>query len=144
MPETVGIHRSIRSRIKTRLIDQHPEIEWIFRGESNRTPGLQQSHVIIDIVTGRSWLAGSGNPRLHRTVGALVFRIATPLTDLWGPNEAIADLITPHFRALLDTDVTPAIRYGVPSWSPSEVPEETWNIGRVRVEWQSDFYEPVS
>jgi len=143
MPSPQGMRQAIRSRIKTRLIDEHPEIEWILREDAQRAPGVTQSHVIIDILPARSSLVASGNPRLFRTRGTLVFRIATPLSDGAGPNEAIAELITPHYRALLDTDVSPPVRYYFRDWSPSEVPDETWLVTRLVVEWDCDFNEPM-
>lgn len=141
MPNPRSVRRAIRSRIKTYLIDEHPEIEWIFREDFGRTPSPTEKHVIIDIMPAHSRLVGTGAPRLFRTRGVLVFRIATPMTDGAGPNEDIAETIAPHFRALLDSSVSPPVRYFAPSWAPSEVPDETCFIGRLTVDWESDYNE---
>lgn len=146
MPDVQAMRQAIRSRIKTRLVDLNPGIDWILRedvGTSTGKPMPGDSHVIIDILPARSRLAGTGNPRLFRTRGTLVFRIATPLGGGSGPNEAIAGIIAPEFRALLDTSVSPHVRYFTPLWTPWELPEDVWFVGRTVVEWEVDFNESV-
>lgn len=140
MPNPRLERQAIRSRINT-LKTAHPEIQWILREHVGQVTITDGDHVIIDIVPGRAAQVGSGNPRLFRTRGALTFRIATSLTGGAKRNEEIAELIIPFFRSLLDTDVAPPIRYYTPVWAPSELPEETWFVGRLVVEWQADFNE---
>lgn len=141
MPNPQAIGQAIRSRIKTTLIDTQPTIQWIFREDVRREVDLAASHVIIDIVPARAWQAGSGTPRLFRTDGVLTFRIATSLDGGRGPNEAIGALIEPHFRGILDSSVSPPVRYSTPVWSPWEVPDEAFFIGRLVVNWQVDSIE---
>lgn len=129
-----AMRQAIRSRIKTYLIDEQPAIAWILREDVARKATPTGSHVIIDIIPAHARQAATGAPRLFRTRGTLVFRIATPLTAGAGPNEAIATLITPHFMALKDG----AIRYYTPVWGPSEVPDETWLVTRLVVDWEAD------
>lgn len=140
MPNPQGARQSIRSRIKTYLIDPHPEIPWIFREETGHAMLPTGEHVIIDILPGRARQVATGSPRLFRTRGTTVWRIATPPGGA-GRNEEIAELIHPHFRSLIDTSVSPAVRYYTPVWAPSEVPDETWFIGRSVVEWECDYNE---
>lgn len=142
MPSPLLIRRAIRSRIKSRLIEVHTDIPWIYREDVQRDdPRMTAPHVIIDIVPARSRLAATGSPRLFRTRGALAFRIATPMTDGAGPNEAIAEQIAPHFNALLDAEVDPPILYYVPLWAPTEVPDEQWFVGKLTVDWRADTSE---
>jgi hypothetical protein len=133
-----AMRQAIRTRINTLLIVPHPEIEWILREDFGRTPVPSTDHVIIDILPARSRQAATGSPRLFRTRGVLVFRISTPLTDGAGRNEEIAALISPNFLALLDNGVTPPVRYFTPNWAPSEVPDETWFVARLAVDWEVD------
>lgn len=142
MPNSQEMRQAIRSRINTYLIEPHPEIIWIFREDAQRAAGLTVSHVIFDILPARARQVSTGTPRLFRTRGTLVWRIATPLLDGAGPNEAIDALIEPYFRSLLDTSVSPAVRYYTPHWAPSEVPEETMFVARGVVDWEADFNEP--
>jgi len=141
MPNPQAMRQAIRSRIKTKLIDTQPTIAWILREDVGRKPDPAGDHVIIDILPAHGRQAASGSPRLFRTTGTLVFRIATPLTGGAGRNEEIGAIIAPHFRGLLDTDVSPAVRYFTPVWSPWEVPDEMWFIGRLAVRWESDANE---
>lgn len=142
MPNPMSGRQAIRSRIQTYLVTPHPEIQWILREDFQQAAVPSGEHVIIDIVPARSRLVGTGNPRLFRTRGALVFRIATPMTDGAGRNEEIAEtIIHPHFRALMDFSVSPAVRYYTPLWAPSEVPDETMFIGRCAVDFEFDFNE---
>lgn len=142
MPNPMAGRRAIRSRINTRLIIPHPEIAWIFREDYQQSAAPTDEHVVIDIVPAHARLAGTGSPRLFRTRGALVFRIATPMTDGAGRNEEIAEtIIAPHFRALLDSEVAPPVRYHTPLWAPSDVPDETMFIGRLAVDFVFDFNE---
>lgn len=138
MPDTGAIRGAIRDRIATYVSEPNPDIQWILREDVQRVGPPSGTHVIIDIIPARSHLAGSGTPRLFRTWGVLVFRIATPQVDGAGPNELIAALIEPYFRALRAGDVL----YAVPHWAPAEVPDETSFIGRLVVDWQADSNEP--
>lgn len=141
MPNPMAIGQSIRSRIKTLVIDPHPEIEWIFRDEVQREPTPTRSQVIIDLVIGRTRQASTGSPRLFRTRGSLTFRISTSMVDGRGVNEQIAEeIIHPHFLAIRAGD--PPVLYLTPAWTPSEVPDEQWFVGRSVVEWTSDFNAP--
>lgn len=143
MPNPMSGRQAIRSRIKTYLADPHPEIDWILREDYQQASPPTGEHVVIDILPARSRLVGTGAPRLFRTRGALVFRIATPMTDGAGRNEEIAEtIIAPNFRALLDSSGTPAVRYYTPLWAPSDVPDETMFIGRLAVDFEYDFNEP--
>lgn len=141
MPNPQSVSRAIRSRIKTYLIDLHPEIPWIFREQQGHAALPTREHVIVDIVPGRARQASMGSPRLFRTNGSLVFRIATPPGEASRNEEIAQAIICPHFTAVLDTDGVAAVRYFTPVWAPSEVPDETWFIGRVSVPWTADYSE---
>lgn len=142
MPNPMSGRRAIRTRIQTYLVEPHPEIPWILREDYRQEQAPSGEHVVIDIVPGWSGLVGSGSPRLFRTRGALAFRIATPMTNGAGRNEEIAEtIIHPHFRGVLDSSVTPAVRYHTPLWAPSEVPDETMFIGKSVVDFVIDFNE---
>lgn len=146
MPDPQAERRAIRSRIKTHLVDPNPGIVWILRediGTSTAKPPPSQDHVIIDILPARSSQAAMGTPRLFRTRGVLVFRIATPLDKGSARNEEIAGIIMPKFRGVLDTSVSPAVRYFTPLWTPRDPDDEdVWFIGRLSVDWQADYNEP--
>ncbi|HZR80362.1 MAG TPA: hypothetical protein VFD92_04620 [Candidatus Binatia bacterium] len=142
MADTQRIQQAIRSRIETLVVAPNPSILWFYRWQQREYAGLTVSHVITDIVPSESKQVAMGSPRLFRTRGILAFRIATPLDSGSGPNEAIGDLIEPHFLALVDTSTDPPIRYRKPYWSPWEVPDESMYIGRLVVPWQADTNEP--
>lgn len=138
MPNPQAMRQAIRSRINSRLIVLHPEVEWVLREDIQRAMRPSRSHVIIDILPAHARQVATGEPRLWRTRGTLVFRIATPMDGGAGPAEAIAAFIAPEFTSLLDVSVTPAVRYFTPTWAPSEVPDEQWLATRLTVDWQID------
>lgn len=141
MPEFATEAQLIRGRFKDLIIDAglhsgSPAFLVLWENQEPASPSPDANHVRLSVLSTDSRQASTGNRRLFRNVGIFNIDILTVLDQGEGVNEAIADIIEPHFRA----DREGAVLFKVPRYEKLG-PRNPWFLGRLSCPYDADFSE---
>lgn len=136
MPGFAREAQIIRARYKLLVADEDPGFETVWENQPASSPSPTANHVRLEVLSTDSRQACTGDPRLFRNVGIFNVEILTLLDDGEGANEAIADIIEPHFRAVRDQEVL----FRTPRYEKIG-PRSPWFLGRLSCPYDTDFNE---